>query len=177
MSNESSEFFFGSGGTGAPYFPFREVGTTITGTVTTEPVVRDATDPFTGDVVTWKDGNPKKVLVVTVQTDLRDPANPEDSGQRSVWISTYGQRLAVKDALTRANASAIEVGGKLTLTFTGYGERTNPALNPPKAFSADYQKPNASAGFFNGGNGTQQAMPSDLSPEARAALANLAAKS
>lgn len=167
MSNESYDFFGGS--SGATYFPFPTVGTTITGTIVGEPVVRDATDPATGEVQTWKDGNPKKVLVVTLQTDLRD--HPEDDGQRSVWISTVGQKKAVGDAVVAAGRRGLDPGGKLTLTFTGLGEKTNPAFNPPKVFAAQYVPPNASEGFLNG-----TPAGGELSPEARAALANLAGK-
>lgn len=173
MSNDSYGFFGGS--SGAPYFPFREVGATITGIITDEPQERDATDPFSGEVLTWKDGNPKKVLVITVQTELRDDS--DDDGKRSVWISTVGQKRAVGDAIRESGRKGLDVGGTLTLTFTGYGEKTNPALNPPKVFSASYTPPNASEKFFSNGGAAQADPLADLSPEAKAALANLARKS
>jgi hypothetical protein len=172
MANDSYSFFGGS--SGAPYFAFREVGTSIAGVICDDPVERDATDPGTGEVQTYKDGNPKKVLVVTLQTNLNE--GPEDDGKRSVWISTVGQKRAVGDAIRESGRKGLDVGGKLTLTFTGFGEKTNPALNPMKVFSATYQPPNVSETFFEKDVAPQGDPLADLSPEARAALANLARK-
>ena len=185
--NDSAGFF---GGSGATYFGFAQIGTTITGTITEDPETRQQTDPATGELKTWKGGDPMLVLVVTLQTTLRDPADPEDDGKRSVWISSAGQKTAVGRALKTAGVKQLDVGGTLTLTYSGDGEKTNPAFNAPKIFTSIYAPPSASAAFFNADtnghtaaaaavpaaklpSGMTPAVWSTLTPEAQAALVSL----
>lgn len=181
MSNDSYDFLGISGKSGAPYFPFHEPGTTITGKITAEPVQRDKTEPGTNKVMTYSDGNPQKVLVVTLQTSLVGVNGSDDDGLRSLWVSTIGQKRALADAVRAAGKEGLDVGGTLTMTFTGYGERSAPGLNPMKVFEASYTPPNASSEFIKTvapqtNSGSDDPL-GNLSPEARAALANLVSKS
>lgn len=144
--NDSADFFGG----GAKYFGFPVPGTTITGTIIDDPVTRQQTDPESGDLKTWKDGSPMLVLVVQLATNLRDPSEPDDDGSRSVWVSVQGMRQAIGKAVRQAGRKQLDVGGTLTVTYVGDGEKTNPKLNAPKLFSAHYVAPSDSAAFLNG---------------------------
>jgi hypothetical protein len=145
MNNDSYGFFGG----GSAYFGFPTLGTSITGTIAEEPETRQQTDPSTGDLKTFKNGDPMTVLVVTLQTDLRDPQVMDDDGKRSVWLSSKGQKQAVGKALRDAKSKGLDVGGTLSMAYTADGEKSNPAFSAPKIFSAHYVPPaNVSESYF-----------------------------
>lgn len=149
MANDSHGFFAG----GAPYFGFTQVGTTITGTISEEPHTQQQTDPQTGELKTWQNGDPMLVLVVPLQTDLRNSQGlvtpvADDDGSRTVWVGSQGMRKAIQSALKASGATGLDMGGQLTVTYIGDAERTNPKLNPPKIFSAHYVPPNPSQQYF-----------------------------
>jgi hypothetical protein len=77
-SDEISELFHSS----APAFRFEKIGDTIEGVITDVSSVQDR-DFVTKEPVFWPDGKPKKMLILTVQTSLRD--SDEDDGLRSIW--------------------------------------------------------------------------------------------
>lgn len=145
MNNDSYGFFGG----GSAYFGFPTLGTSITGTIAEEPETRQQSDPATGELKTFKNGDPMTVLVVTLQTDLRDPQIVDDDGKRSVWLSSKGQKQAVGKALRDAKAKGLDVGGTLSLAYTADGEKSNPAFNAPKIFQAHYvPAANVSESYF-----------------------------
>ncbi|WP_192809767.1 hypothetical protein [Actinomadura rudentiformis] len=148
--------FLMSGGVTSAKFP--AVGTTVTGTITTEPEVRQQTDIQTGTPKTWGDGSPRMQLVVILATSERDPEIPDDDGERAVYIKANMQK-AVRDAVRKAGANGLAVGGTLSITYSGDGQAKGAGFNPPKLFTAAYQPPaNAAANEFLNGNG-QQATP------------------
>lgn len=57
----------------------------------------DQTDPKTGEVKTFANGDPRKQLCVSLDTDLRDPANPDDDGERR-WFVQWKAGAALKQA-------------------------------------------------------------------------------
>jgi len=139
MSNDSAGFLEGNG---SKYFPFKNIGDSITGVIAEDPQEKQQTKIGTDELLTWPDGNPKKVLIITLQTDLRDPENADDEGLRTVWAPNPGGiRAALIKAVKAAGAKQLDVGGKLTVTFVSEGERSNPAFNPPKQYSASYAAP------------------------------------
>ena len=77
MSNDSYDFL---GGGGVPSGKFGAHGDVVGGVIAIEPEQRQQTDYKTGEGLTWKDGSPRMQLVVTVQTDLRDPEVEDDFG-------------------------------------------------------------------------------------------------
>lgn len=138
----SANDFLMSGG-GAPSAKFPTVGTTIGGAITEQPVVQQQRDPKDGSPKYWNDGNPMMQLVVTVQTDQRDPGVAEDDGRRRIFVK--GQmKTAIQDAVKQANGRGLEVGGVLSVTYVRDGEKSNPAFNAPKVYQATY-KPAATA--------------------------------
>lgn len=133
---------------GAKAFTFEDVGATVAGEIVAMDL-RQQTDMQTGEPLVWNNGQPRMVLVITLQTELQDDDN--DDGQRTVWCrggnftvaSGKGSSslTAVKDALRRANATDIEPGGHLTVQYSGIGKSSNKGFTPPKLYTAVYKAP------------------------------------
>lgn len=187
MTNNDSYSFLAGGG--SPAAKFLAHGDTVGGTITTEPEVQQQRSIEDGTPLTWSDGNPRMQMVVTVQTSLRDPSIEDDDGKRRIFVR--GQmRNAVQQAVLATGAKGLDVGGTLTVTYTGDGERKNPAYTPPKLYQATYSKPTtgSSAAFLGNTTTTTTAaaaggdlppgLPANitaelwatLTPEAQAAL-------
>lgn len=135
-----------SGGAKSAKFP--EVGTVVKGTITTPPSLSQQTDFTTGALKFWDDGKPMMQLVVTIQTDDRDPDDPEDDGLRSLYVKGAMQ-AAVKNAIRKSGAKGIDVGGTIAVKYTGDGvakqRGKQRGMNPPKQFAAQYTPPTAKA--------------------------------
>jgi hypothetical protein len=172
MTQPSVQSFFSSSTGRTVKFP--EVGASVTGTIIAVHPPEQQTTPQ-GDPVTWKNGEPKMQIRIEVQTDERNPEIEYDDGSRVLYVKGKMQG-AVGDALRKAGAQTPEVGGKITVTFSG--EEPNPGLSPTKLYTASYEKPSgaaaSAAGFF--GNGAESAKgdlpekPAAMSAEAWAAM-------
>lgn len=127
-----------SGG-GAPAVKFPTVGTSITGTITALEV-RDSKDFDTGEVLTWEDGSPRKELVITVATSLRDASIEDDDGARRIFAKG-NMFTAVRDSVRKAKAKKPEVGGRITVTYSADGEIKRKGYNAPKLYTAVYEPP------------------------------------
>lgn len=153
MTMTANDFLMG-GGTAAA--KFETIGTTLSGQITQPPRVEQQKDLNTGEPKFWNDGQPMQQLLVTIQTTLRDPAIDQDNGERTFYIKAK-MLAAVREAVRRSGAKGLEVGGTLSITYTGDGEATKRGFNPPKLYSASYTAPSAAAAndFLAG----QQAAP------------------
>ena len=110
------------------------------------------TDMTTKQPAFWDNGDPKMMLVVVLQTDLRE--EDDDEGLRTVYLRGGNPKAvkgkgtsslnAVKDALRRSGQKLPEVGATLSLQYSGEGERPNKAFNPPKLYLASYDPPSYS---------------------------------
>lgn len=130
------------GGLASAKFP--TIGTSITGRLVRNPEARQQTHIETGEPLTFANGDPRMQIVVSLATDERDPDNEDDDGERALYIK--GNMLAaVRDAVRKAGAKGLEVGGTLTVTYVGDGERKNRAFNAPKLYAAVYVLPSAQA--------------------------------
>ncbi len=131
---------------GAPYFPFKATGDTVSGPVVNIGQVQsrkfNPKDPGNGELETWPDGKPKMTAIITVQTDLRDPEIEGDDGQRSVWVKGKSMTDSVKAAVKRAGAArrGIEVGGWFSMTFT-HETDNDWGGNPTKHYDVEYRLP------------------------------------
>lgn len=133
----ADDFLMGGGGAPTAKFPTGAYGTTVGGRVTERPTVEQQRDIKTGDKKFWSDGNPMMQLVVTVQTDQRDPAIEDDDGRRRLFVK--GQlKNAIADAVRLAGAKGLEVGGGLAVTYTHDGTASGPGMSPPKQYTASY---------------------------------------
>ena len=119
---------------------FHNIGDTVRGRVVGKPTMQQQRDFTTKKPKFWDDGNPMWQLVVILQTDERDPQDPEDDGRRGLYIK--GQmRTAVQEALRKVGAKALEDGGELWVTYTANGTPPQRGMNPPKLFDAGYAPP------------------------------------
>ncbi len=146
MTQQSAEqFLLGGGGASAR---FETVGASVTGTIASPPEVRQQTKMGTGEPLTWDNGDPKMQLVVALATQLRD--NDDDDGIRNLYVKgsrkpeSGSMHAAVAAAVSAAGAKGLDVGGRLTVTYTGDGTASTPGFNPPKHYTATYTAPDAS---------------------------------
>lgn len=140
MTITANDFLMG-GGVKSASFP--TIGTTVSGRIVRTPEVRQQTTPE-GTPKTFDNGDPMMQLVVQVQTDQRDPQDTEDDGVRALYIKS-NMLAAVRAAVRTCGAKGLEVGGTLTVTYTGDGEKKRSAFNAPKLYAATYTPPTAQA--------------------------------
>src|SRR5690606_24285559 len=154
---------------------FDRIGDEVSGTIASPPEVRQQTDMTTGKPKVWDNGDPVMQLVVRLQTDQRDPADPDDDGVRAVYVKgskkpeSKSLHAAVAGAVRASGAKSLEVGGRLTVRFVGEGVAERRGFNPPKHYEATYVPP--AAGVL--GAAHPGAEPRPAQPGARAAGAPL----
>lgn len=111
-----------------------------------------STDFHTGKAETWDNGDPKMQYRVTLQTDLRDPANPTDAGVRDVYLDgsrkqrdngTKSRLCAVLDAVKAVTGgTSLAVGGTLEIVWiSGMGYSGD-----PRNYEARYLAPTVELG-------------------------------
>lgn len=149
------------GGSGAPSAKFLSLGDTTAGRITERPVVQQQKDIKTGEKKYWNDGNPMNQLVVTVQTPMRDPAIADDDGRRRLFVKG-AMKSAVQDAVVKAGARGLEVGGHIAVTYTHDGESKSAGMNPPKQYRVEYTT--AANAELMGGQPQYQAPPQQVAP-------------
>jgi hypothetical protein len=146
MSTDVDNFLLGSSSRSAK---FTTPGDIVKGVICAPPELRQKTDIKDGTPLTWQDGSPQMQLVVKLQTDDRDPSDPEDDGIRALYVSGGFKRAslqkAVADALRTAKAKGLEVGGTLAVKFTGEEPASTKGFNPAKLYAAQYQPPTQKA--------------------------------
>ena len=133
-------------GGSVPSASFLKHGDSVTGTVSEPPTVQQQRDMQTNALKTWDDGSPMLQLVVTLQTDERDAGIEDDDGRRRCYLK-FNMKKSVADAVRKAGCKALELGGRLTITYTHDGEPTKRGFNPPKFYEAEYIPP--AANFLN----------------------------
>jgi hypothetical protein len=136
MSTDPNKWLLG---TGVPAAKFDTIGKTVAGRITEEPELRQQTDFDTGAPKVWDNGDPMMQLVVVVATDERDPALEDDDGSRRLYIRGNLQQ-AVANAV-RAAKSKLEVGGTLSVTYTGDDEPKRRGMSGAKRYTATYSPP------------------------------------
>ncbi|WP_406419992.1 hypothetical protein [Streptomyces sp. NBC_00842] len=152
----ANDFLMGGGG--APSASFPTPGTKIGGTITEPPTVQQQRDLKDGKPKFWDDGNPMMHLVVTIQTEQRDPTIDEDNGMRRLFVK--GQlKNAIAEAVRAAGAPGLQVGGILDVAYTHDGPVSQRGFNPPKQYAARYTP--AAANFLNTPGATQTAPVAD----------------
>jgi hypothetical protein len=161
MTISANDLLMG-GGIASAKFP--TIGTKVTGRIIREPEARQQTDIQTGDPLTFANGDPRMQIVVQLATDERDASIDDDSGERALYIK--GNMLnAVREAVRKAGAKGLEVGGTLTVVYSGDGEAKTRGFNAPKLYTATYTPPSAEAantllmGAAPAGNSTADEAP------------------
>lgn len=166
----TTQELFDSAGSGAPLFFNKNspVGASVTGTVV-ESAPTQARDYEDSSLKFWDDGSPQMQLVITLQTNERDPWDAEDDGKRRVYVKWWGSEKAnLIAAVQKAGDKFVQNGARLTVTFTGLGEQKDRKLNPPKLYDFQYQAPPSATeqlmtkppnGLVEQARATQQAVP------------------
>ena len=83
---------------------FQNLGDYVVGFIARQPEVQQQRDFNTGEPKVWNDGNPRKQLRVVLTTEVRDPEDSEDTGERAVYIRGNMQK-AVAQAVRQAGAA------------------------------------------------------------------------
>jgi hypothetical protein len=118
-------------GSGSPAAKFPTIGTTVAGTITTEPTVVQQTAFGTNEPLAWADGSPRLQMVVEVNTA---------EGPQRFFIKA-GLKNAVADAVRAAGVTGLQVGGALSVTYTGDLAPTRPGIAGAKVYAASYTAP------------------------------------
>lgn len=125
-----------SGGIKSISWKDNPVGYTAVGTITDPPKAEQMKKYQSEELDFWPSGDPKMQIIVTIQTDLRDPADPHDDGRRRLHIPPR-MMTPVREAVRRAGAPGLEVGGRIAVRRTG----GSGATGDPFTFAADYGRP------------------------------------
>lgn len=139
---------------------FPKVGARVGGRVTENAREVQQRDFDSGELLFWDDGKPRMQLVVTVATDGADPADPDDDGERAIYIK--GQMLqATRVACKKAKKFAIEEGDFFAVTFVE--EEPLPKGkkgHPKKVYEVEFTPAAAGSGLLSGNRDDDTAPPS-----------------
>ena len=120
---------------GAPGASFDSVGDKWNGAVCFYEKTQQ-TDYETGTPVTWDDGNPKWMLHVDIQTDVRDEENiPGDDGVRRLYVR--GNMLTAFRKALRSSGVRLREGILVEVEHTGMGEPPKKGMNAPKLYRVE----------------------------------------
>lgn len=139
LTQDANEFLMGGGVKSAK---FEAVGTVVKGTIVAKPELQQQRDIKDGKPLTWDNGDPKMQVKIVLQTEQRDDA--DDDGRRSLYVKA-NMLKAVQDAVKKAGAKGLEVGGVLGVKYVKDGEKKNKGFNAPKLYAAKYEAPDPMA--------------------------------
>ena len=133
---------------------FTTPGDTHTGTITEVGDARQATEYGSNELAYWdkERTRPKMQVAVTLDTAERDPQDANDTGKRTLWVVEDGRSgsilSAIRQAVHQAGAGTIDIGGQLTVTFSGFDPNSKNPANPRKIYAASYVPPAPAGGMF-----------------------------
>ena len=140
--NEANDYLFSGG---SKSFPFANVNDIVRGTIESAEVKQQTS--IEGELLTWADGSPRKQLVITLQTSLKD--NDDDDGLRTIYAkggkydvadgSGTSMRDAIVEAVKAAGAKQINVGDELAVCYSGNGRVKQRGQSAPKLYEASYK--------------------------------------
>jgi hypothetical protein len=148
--NDINGFLFGGGGYAAK---FDKLGDKVAGEIISAEMVQQ-TSMEDNTPLFWDDGKPRMQLVVTLQTDQRDPEDEDDEGIRRVYAkggrfeAAEGEGQSMKDAIggavKKAGAKSLDEGATLAVAYTGIGKKKTRGYSAPKLYTAQYKAPTIS---------------------------------
>lgn len=133
---------------------FTNPGDTHTGTITEVSDARQATAYGSNELAYWdkERTRPKMQVAVTLDTAERDPQDVNDTGKRTLWVVEDGRSgsilSAIRQAVHQAGAGTIDIGGQLTVAFSGFDPNSKNPANPRKIYAASYVPPAPAGGMF-----------------------------
>ena len=149
---------------------FTNPGDTHTGTITEVSDARQATEFGSSEPAFWdrEKTRPKMQVAVTLDTAERDPQDANDTGKRTLWVVEDGRSgsilSAIRQAVHQVGAGTIDIGGQLTVTFSGFDPNSKNPANPRKVYTAAYQAPAPAGGMFTNQAPAQPAAPAPAAP-------------
>lgn len=149
---------------------FTTPGDTHTGTITEVSDARQATEYGSNELAYWdkERTRPKMQVAVTLDTAERDPQDANDTGKRTLWVVEDGRSgsilSAIRQAVHQAGAGTIDIGGQLTVAFSGFDPNSKNPANPRKIYTAAYQAPAPAGGMFTNQAPAQPAAPAPAAP-------------
>ena len=161
---------------------FDDKGDTVTGVIISPPEVAQQRDYKTKELAYWDDDKtqPKMQMIITLRTNETDPEDPEDDGERRLFVASPNMRKAIASAVRSAKRKGLAVGGVLRVTYTENGQKQHGQGFPPKLYTAQYVPPNEEVAVpeqpkaeASAAESKAAATPDELGPEAAAALQNL----
>lgn len=148
MTQDANELLM-SGGIKGIKWSDHNVGHTVVGTIVDQPKAVQMTKYQSDELDFWPSGDPKMQIVVTIQTDLRDPSNALDDGRRRLYIEPR-MMTPVREAVQRAGAPGLAIGGRIAVRWvSGSGQGEGNA----RQFAAEYAPPAVDPGSMLGANG------------------------
>lgn len=144
---------------------FTNPGDTHTGTITEVSDARQASEFGSNEPAYWdrEKTRPKMQVAVTLDTAERDPQDANDTGKRTLWVVEDGRSgsilSAIRQAVHQVGAGTIDIGGQLTVTFSGFDPNSKNPANPRKIYSASYVPPAPAGGMFTNQAPAQPAAP------------------
>lgn len=154
---------------------FTTPGDTHTGTITEVSDARQATEYGSNELAYWdkERTRPKMQVAVTLDTAERDPQDANDTGKRTLWVVEDGRSgsilSAIRQAVHQAGAGTIDIGGQLTVTFSGFDPNSKNPANPRKVYTAAYVPPAPAGGMFTNQAPAQPAAAAPVAQPAPAA--------
>lgn len=130
-----------SGGHKGASFPDQQYGTVVGGPIIDKPVTTQQRDFDSGQPKFYDDGNPMWQVVVAVQAQ---PATDEDDGIRAFYLRTQLKK-AVQEAVRRAGADRLEVGGVLQVRYVRDEPNSRGRGKDKKIYEARYTAPGGTA--------------------------------
>ena len=133
---------------------FANPGDTHTGTIIEVSDARQASEFGSNEPAFWdrEKTRPKMQVAVTLDTAERDPQDASDTGKRALWVVEDGRSgsilSAIRQAVHQAGAGTIDIGGQLTVTFSGFDPNSKNPANPRKIYAASYVPPAPAGGMF-----------------------------
>lgn len=118
-----------------PKFPtakFATVGQSYSGVVLFPPEDRQAREFNSDKLKVWPNGDPYMQTKIVLRQD--------DDTEVAVYAHG-GMAQAITSAIVAAEAPDIEVGGRLTVTYTGTDPESKNPANPRKLYKAEYIPP------------------------------------
>lgn len=139
MDDEVDDFFSGGGGPKAISWKDAKIGQSYQGIITKVEVI-NKTDKKTGAVVMNQYGKPKKIVILTLITDLRDPEIEDDNGLRRMFLQGNAS-WELRQALRKGGFVKPIKGGRFKQTLSG----TKPTehYNDQNLFQILYADPTA----------------------------------
>jgi hypothetical protein len=162
--SDLSDFIAASQGLPSAFRKDQPVGTIWRGRVVRASIQQTRDDD--GNPEVWTNGDPKKQIVVAIETDQRDPERPGDDGVRGIYIKTWSQpRVAFLAAMSAAKATDIQPDGYFAAQYIGEGPQPqNKMLSPEKHFKYEYRPPTGIPGLLSESeNGKKEQAPAEQS--------------